>query len=93
MVLLFSANISSQSIAKNTAPVKQEEQVTLMNWSFRNAEVQSSLMAPRSGKIFPLLRVPNPAVTNIEFECQGKAYTVRSAMIENDTDGGNYLKI
>ncbi|MCU7846008.1 MAG: beta-lactamase family protein [Candidatus Thiodiazotropha sp. (ex Monitilora ramsayi)] len=99
-LLMFSTVVNSDPVAMDTVPAKPESQVTLMNWSeqpynhwsFRNVGVSPSLMVPRAGKITPLPEALNPEVADFKFEYQGKPYTVRSAMIEDSTDGYIVIK-
>lgn len=84
----------------DTVPARPESQVTLMNystqpynsWAFRNVGINPSLMVPRGGDIVALPTAINPEVGLFKFEYAGKSYTVREAMIGDDTDGFIVLK-
>ena len=81
--------------AMDHVPVAAEAQVTKSNWTvppfnewaFRNMGLHPSLMVPRTGEIVPIPEALDPAVAELEFDYQGKSYTVRDAMIGDNTDG------
>lgn len=89
----------SEGPAMDLLPVPAESQVTLMNasqqpysfWAFRNMGINPSLMVPRGGNITGLPTKPAPGITDLEFDHDGQRYTVREAMIGDDTNG--YLVI
>ena len=84
----------------STVPPSAESQVTFMNWSeqpynhwsFKNTGVSPSLMVPRAGGIVSLPVKLNPDIADIEFEYDGRSYTVNDAMVGDDTDGYVVLK-
>jgi CubicO group peptidase (beta-lactamase class C family) len=100
LILSLSMVANSAQTVMDTIPAKPASQVTLMNWSeqpynhwsFRNIGVQSSVMVPRAGKIIPLPEAPDSSIADIEFNYQGKPYTVRSAMMADSTDGYIVIK-
>ncbi len=82
-------------VAMDNIPVTAEAQVTKGNWTvppfnewaFRNMGLHPSLMVPRSGAIVPIPKAPDPGIADIEFDYGGQRYTVRDAMIGDNTDG------
>ncbi|MGI9202353.1 MAG: serine hydrolase domain-containing protein, partial [Woeseiaceae bacterium] len=90
----------SRTSAMSTVPPSAESQVTFMNWSeqpynhwsFKNTGVSPSLMVPRAGGIVSLPVKLNPDIADIEFEYDGRSYTVNDAMVGDDTDGYVVLK-
>ncbi|CZF78501.1 6-aminohexanoate-dimer hydrolase [Grimontia celer] len=87
-------------VAMDTVPASAESQVTLSNWSaqpynhwsFKNAGIHPSLMVPRGGNISEIPQALNDAVPNFAFDFDGQNYTVRSAMMGDDTDGVVVIK-
>ncbi|KXF81964.1 serine hydrolase domain-containing protein [Enterovibrio coralii] len=87
-------------VAMDAIPAAPESQVTLSNWSaqpynhwsFKNASILPSLMVPRGGDITEIPYALNSKVPNLAFEFEGKSYTVRDAMVGDDTDGVVVIK-
>ena len=78
-----------------TIPAEPEVQVTLANWThppfnrwaFRNVGIHPSVMVTRSDDTVRLPSKPNQEIASLEFRWDGKTYTVRDAMLRDETDG------
>ena len=88
------ADTHSGNKAMQTVPASADGQVTMMNWSqapysrwaFKNTGIQPSVMVPRSGEIENLVYELDPAIADIQFTFQDKAYSVAEAMSADGTD-------
>ncbi|MBY5948450.1 serine hydrolase domain-containing protein [Photobacterium rosenbergii] len=79
----------------DTIPASPEKQATkgtwtqapYNKWTFRNMGLHPSVMVPRDGDIVAIPEALDPKLAELEFDYQGKTYTVRDAMIGDHTDG------
>ncbi|WP_394212931.1 serine hydrolase domain-containing protein [Enterovibrio calviensis] len=92
---ISAAALADTKVAMDSVPAAPENQVTLSNWSnqpfnhwsFKNTGIHPSLMVPRSGAITEIPYALNADIQNVKFEFGGETYSVRDAMIGDDTDG------
>ncbi|PHX03640.1 serine hydrolase domain-containing protein [Vibrio splendidus] len=95
-----SVAVAKSMVAMDTVPASAQAQVTQMNytlqpynkWGFRNTGILPSLMVPRDGQIVQFPMASNSAIADIDFKVDGTDYTVRSALIGDDTDGVVVIK-
>ncbi|SHH24000.1 serine hydrolase domain-containing protein [Ferrimonas marina] len=94
-LVLMGIGSGSALAAMDTIPAAAEAQATKANWTlqpfnkwtFRNVGMHPSVMVPRDGDIVAIPEALNPKIAELEFDYQGKTYTVNDAMIGDDTDG------
>lgn len=95
VLVSMSATASDNAKQMNSVPVAAKDQVTLSNWTqsdynhwaFQNMGIHPNLMVPRDGTISTLSEQLNPSIAEKQFIYADNTYTVREAMINDNTDG------
>ncbi|GAA4898893.1 serine hydrolase [Ferrimonas pelagia] len=95
IAVLLGFSSGSALAAMDTIPAAAEAQATKANWTlqpynywtFRNVGMHPSVMVPRGGDIVAIPEALDPKIAELKFDYQGQSYSVRDAMIGDDTDG------